>query len=282
MRLPVANAVWIGPVLGPIHVACLRSYLFHGHRVVLHCYQRPKDAPTDVEIADASKLLPASRLLRHRETGSFALFSDLLRYEILGAGLGLYVDCDAFCLRPIVDADYIFGWATGTIIASGVLKLPADCAVLAALRAIKDTPNFVPPWSKPRRRRMEWLRGAAPALPLEELPWGVIGPKALTYYAQQHDIAHLASPIDRFYPLHWQQVPLLFDPALSLTALTTPRSDSLHLYHSRLYAQRRAGGIATLGDLPHGRRDNPGHRKVSFGDFGVGSESGANRAGRIH
>ena len=42
-----------------------------------------------------------------------------------------------------------------------------------------------------------------------------------------------AHEIDRFYPLHWQQVPLLFDPALSLTALATPRSDSLHLYHRR-------------------------------------------------
>jgi hypothetical protein len=207
--------------------------LYHGHRVVLHCYERPKDLPADIEIADAGKLLPANRIVRHRKTKSFALFSDLLRYEILGAGLGLYVDCDAFCLRPIVDADYIFGWATDTTIGSGVLKLPADCSALAALRAIKDTPNFVPPWVKPRRSRSGWMRGAPRALPLEELPWGTIGPDALTYYAKQEGIAHFASPMDRFYPVHWQQVQLLFDPGLSVKALTTCRSDSIHLYHSR-------------------------------------------------
>ena len=234
MQLPVVNAIWIGPELGPIHAACLCSFLRHGHRVVLHCYERPKDTPKEIEIADACKLLPADRIIRYRRSGGLSLFSNLLRYELLRAGLGLYVDCDVFCLRPIEDADYIFGWETGKSINNAVLKMPADCPALAALSAIKDTPNFVAPWGKKRQRRLEWLRGAAPPLPLEELPWGTIGPNALTYYARQHGIAHLASPIDRFYPLHWDQVKLLFDPALPLKALTTPRTDAIHLYNSKL------------------------------------------------
>jgi len=248
VQLPVVNAIWIGPELGPIHAACLCSFLCHGHRVVLHCYEPPKDTPKDIEIADAAKLLPAYRTIRYRRSGGLSLYSNLLRYEVLRAGLGLYVDCDVFCLRPIEDADYIFGWETGKSINNAVLKMPADCPALAALSAIKDTPNFVPPWRKKRRRRWEWLRGGAPPLPLEELPWGTTGPNALTYYAKQHGVAHLASPIDRFYPLHWDQVRLLFDPALPLKALTTPRTDAIHLYHSKL-APFAHNGMSTSSPL---------------------------------
>jgi hypothetical protein len=238
VQLPVVNAIWIGPELGPIQVACLRSFLRHGHRVVLHCYERPKGATKDIEIADANRLLPANREIRYRDClagGGLSLFSNLLRYELLRAGLGLYVDCDVFCLRPIEDADYIFGWETKKLINNAVLKLPADCPVLAALSAIKDTPDFVPPWQQKSRRRLEWLRRrVVRPLPLEDLPWGTTGPKALTYYAKQHGVAHLASPIDRFYPLHWDQAQLLLDPALPLNALTTPRTDAIHLYASSM------------------------------------------------
>jgi len=246
VRLSVVNAIWIGPVLGQIHSACLRSFLYHGHRVVLHCYERPKDTPADIEIADANKLLTENRVIRHRKSGSLSLFSDLLRYEILGAGLGLYVDCNMFCLRPIVDADYIFGWESRSSIASGVLKLPPDCPVLADLRAIKDTPNFVPPWRKGRKRRLEWLRGPTP---LEELPWGAVGPRALTHYAKKHGIDHFASPVDRFYPIHWDHVQLLFDPALSLQELTTHRTDALHLFTGSQQDSFTRNGIPTGSPL---------------------------------
>lgn len=231
--LPTANAIWIGPELGPLHAACLRSFLQHGHRVVLHCYKCPEDTPRGVEIADANELLPESRIIRHRKTGSPSLFTNLLRYEILGTNLGLYVDCDVFCIRPIADADYIFGWENLNSINGAVLKLPPECPALTALRSIKDTPNYVPPWHKPRKpRRLEWLRGRAPTVSLEDLPWGSVGPRALTYYAKLHGIDRFASPIDRFYPLHWSHVGQLFDSALSLKDLTTHRTDALHLYHS--------------------------------------------------
>lgn len=198
--LPVINAIWIGPKLGPIHVACLRSFLRQGHRVVLHCYERPADTPADVEIADARNLLPESRIIRYRGTGSFALFSNLLRYEILKAGLGIYVDCDVYCLRPIEDAEYIFGREgilKGSSINNVVLKLPRDCPALAALCAIKDTRDFVPPWEKVRRRLLQWLRGPAAVTPLEDLPWGTTGPRALSFYAEKFGISRYASPVDR-------------------------------------------------------------------------------------
>jgi hypothetical protein len=232
--LPIVNAIWIGPRLGQIHVACLRSFVAHGHRVVLYCYEPPEDTPKDVELADANTLLPASRLIRHKQTGSLSLFSDLLRYELLKTGAGLYVDCDVFCVRPIEDSDYIFGWQTRGELNTAVLKLPPNCPALASLTAIKDTANFVPPWLPPRRKwwrrpMQKWFRSEV-ARSLEELPWGTLGPTGFTYYAKQHELDRYGSPIDRFYPVNWEQVPLLLDPGLLLSDLLTPRTDAVHLF----------------------------------------------------
>ena len=92
---------------------------------MLHCYEQPIDTPKGVELADASKLLPESQLIKHKESGSYAIFSDLLRYEILRAGLGLYVDCDIFLHASIEDEDYIFGWSTPRQSMVLILKLPS-------------------------------------------------------------------------------------------------------------------------------------------------------------
>ena len=73
MTLATINAIWIGSRLGDLHVACLRSFLRHGHRVVLHVYDEPQDTPFGVALADASKFLPRSRIFRNRKA-VFRLF----------------------------------------------------------------------------------------------------------------------------------------------------------------------------------------------------------------
>jgi hypothetical protein len=96
-------------------------------------------------------------------------------------------------------------------------------------------PRFVPPWdadSTAPKRHLQWLRGSPPATRLEDLPWGTTGPRALSYYAEQHGIAHHASPIDRFYPVPWNHLELLFDPGLSLNELVTHRTDAIHLHNN--------------------------------------------------
>jgi hypothetical protein len=242
-KLPVANAIWIGKVLGSVQAACLRSFVRAGHKTVLHCYEEPIDTPDGVDLADASKLLPRSRMVAHRETGSFALFSDLLRYEILNRGLGLYVDCDVFCIRPIADEDYIFGWSTRKSINGAVLKLPTGSPILQDLCKIKS--GFIPPWASARyrlrMRLVRLLRGSSPLL--EDLPWGSAGPKALTWYAKHHAVDHLAKDRDIFYPLRSREMPLLLDSGRKLEDLITPRTAAIHLYNE--YFRRKS-----LRDVP--------------------------------
>jgi hypothetical protein len=63
--LPAVHAFWIGGGLGPMHVACLKSFVRIGHRTVLHVYDDPADAPPGIELADAAKILPRDRIITH-------------------------------------------------------------------------------------------------------------------------------------------------------------------------------------------------------------------------
>lgn len=235
MTLATINAVWIGSRLGAMHAACLRSFVRHGHRTVLHVYSQPHDVPDGVELADAGELLPESRMMRHSQSGSLALFSDFLRYEILQQGLGLYVDCDAFCLGPIEDADQVFGFESRNCVTTSVLKLPTGSPVLDSLSAIKDERAFIPPWMGSKRKR-RYRRRARLGMPvkIQDMPWGTTGPQALTWYVKEYGLERYAAPIDTFYPVHYYQTPLLLDPGLAIEDITTPRTRLLHLWSQKL------------------------------------------------
>ncbi len=235
MSLPAANAIWVGPVLGPIHAACLASFVAAGHRTVLHCYEPPTNVPRGVDIVDARRLMPESQIVRWSKNGSYALFSDLYRLKILEAGLGLYVDCDVFCVRPIADKDYILGFESPKHLNGAVLKLPSDSKVLKDFLAAAADRSFVPPWHKKSRRWMLRFRKAIGVpVTIDRLPWGTLGPKALTYFASEAGILARCQPVDVFYPVPYDRVGLFFDPGLKLEDLITPQTLGLHLYHERL------------------------------------------------
>lgn len=235
MPLATINSVWIGPALGPVHAACLRSFVRHGHRVVLHAYGRPTDMPDGVELADAGNLLPSSRIIRYTRGGSPAIFSNFLRYEIQRQGLGLYVDCDCYCIVPMQDEDYTFGFEAAGHIANGVLKLPKDSPLVDDLCRLKDQKALIPLWaSRKRQLYYRWRARLGLGVKLQDLPWGYTGPYALTWYAAQHDLHRYAAPIDAFYPVHTSQTPLLTDPDLTIADITTHRTRLLHLSNERL------------------------------------------------
>lgn len=237
MDLPVVNAVWIGHTMGPLHAACLRSFVISGHRVVLHAYGEVADAPEGVSQADANRLLPEHRLIRHKN-GSYALSSDLMRYELLRQELGLYVDCDVFCLKPIADADHIFGLEDDYHFNTAVLKLPAGSPVMDDLCAIGE--GWLPPWM---------TAPASGPLPLSELPWGSIGPAAFTHYARKRDLAALAEPHDVFYPVTTGRTRAFFDPGLTFEDIFTSRTRYVHLYHQTMNAMRPPGPVPPSSPL---------------------------------
>lgn len=233
MPLAKIHAVWIGNHLGRVHAACLRSFVLHGHSVTLHVYQTPNDVPSGVQLADANKLLPESEVVAHSKTGNLAIFSDFLRYEVLAQGLGLYVDCDVYCVRPIEDDEYILSWETYNSINGAVLKLPVECPVLAELRALRGKKRFLPPWFRgDRRAYYAFLQLLGLKRRLQDLPWGSVGPHALTWYMNQYDLLTKVRPCDVFYPNSVSQFSLLFDNGVDMKDIVTPRTLAVHLWYS--------------------------------------------------
>lgn len=221
--LQPVHALWIGPRLGPVARACLASFVRIGHPVTLHGYQRPHDLPPGVVFSDAARIVPPERIIRHRETGSHALFANIFRYRLLERFDALYVDCDVYCLKPVPVADYLYGWEDETHINGAVLRLPPHSALLRALNAVAAESTPIPPWL-PDEVLAELRENARQGRPtsVEDMPWGVLGPRAITWLARHHGVADKALPVEAFYPLHYTQVHRLLDPELAIEDLVTP------------------------------------------------------------
>lgn len=251
MELPVCNTLWIGDRLGPITAACLASFVRHGHRVRLYAYRPPADVPAGVELADAATVLPEQAIVRHRRSGSPALFSNRFRYTLLARDAGLWIDGDLYCVRPIDFPDAaVFGFEIPGSINTAVLRLAPDDPILARLEAIFTARTAVPPWVEIPLHRRTLLR-AKQILGLRsdlgDLPWGVTGPRAVTWLLREAGRFDEAHPVDVFYPLHWDEIGRLFVADGDVEALVTPRTRTIHLWNNLL--TRRALTDAEKGSF---------------------------------
>lgn len=221
------NSVWVGGPLGPIISACLTSFLTQGYRMVLHVYDEPNDVPDGVTLADASEIFPPSKVFKNRRTGSYAPFSDIFRYRMLTMDIGMYVDCDIYCLRTFPSDRYLYAWDywDPQKITNAILALPADCPALAELAAIGEKGSFSRPWKRQFKEKTCQLFGLRR---FDRLNYNDLGPLALTWYLKKYGLDIYASPTDRFIvdDIRWQR---WFDPHVDIYDLISHRTLSVHL-----------------------------------------------------
>jgi len=235
MSLPAVNTLWIGDGLGPVERACLRSAMAQGHRVRLFCYDKLCGIPEGVEIEDAAQILPSEKIVRYA-SGSVSLFSNHFRYALLRQGLGLWADTDHYFLKPHDFAEpYVYGRNHLGRIAPGILGVPPDSPLLAALLAMFENPMEPPPWfSRPQQDRVQLLIEEHGRVPYELLGWGVTGPRALTWWAEKLELGHWAKEKEVFYPTDFDQSDWILDPARKLESFLAPNTVSLHLYNEKI------------------------------------------------
>lgn len=235
----LVNTIWIGNELGPIHAACLRSFLRHGHEVVLHAYGRPHDTPEGVRLFDANKLMKEEEIILHKKTNSLTLASDRYRYRILREGMGLYVDCDMYCVRPFSENEYTFGWHSHDTINNAVLNAPHDSKFLKQVLEASEDLYFVPPWRKGHKGLYAKFRKAIGfPMHISRHKWVTIGPSLITHCVKEQGLLDRVSAIDIFYPLHWEQLDLLFEPGLRVADFIGSRTQGVHLYNSALKGRK--------------------------------------------
>lgn len=237
MSLPIIHALWIGRRLGKISCCCLTSFLKQGHEVHLHTYEDIDDLPQGITIYDANQIIAKEKIIRHKKTGSYALFSDIFRYELLKRVDGIYVDCDVYCLKPLLipQHGYLFGFEDDYKINGAVLALPKNSELLEKLIEIAYDKYFIPGWySITKQNRLKWQKRFGFARHIIEMPWGVIGPEAITYFAKHFNVDNLSQPIDVFYPIHYNRISQLLDIKLCLEDIITHRTQCVHLYNEKL------------------------------------------------
>lgn len=235
--LPEIHALWVGTKLGPISRCCLSSFVMQGHKVFLHTYNKIDDLPDGVSILDANHIIPKNKIFKHKETGSYALFSDVFRYELLKKIDGIYVDCDVYCLKPITKNPhgYILGYEDSKMINGAILALPKDSPALSSLLAAAYDPHFIPPWySKNKQTKLKMKKMIGIGRHISDMPWGIIGPHAITYFIKNYALTSYVQPSDIFYPVHYQCINQLLDPELNIEDVTTSRTLCVHLYNEML------------------------------------------------
>lgn len=236
-NLPEIHALWIGNKLGDISRCCLKSFYLKGHKVFLHTYSTIEDLPDGIICLDANLIIDKKNIFKHTETGSYALFSDLFRYELLKQVDGIYVDCDVYCLHPITKNNngYIIGYESDNMINGAVLAMPSQSKLLENLLNAAYDSHFIPPWyPKKKQNRLKIKKMFGLSKHISDMPWGVIGPAAITHFIKALNLESQVEPIDVFYPVHYECINLLIDENLEINDITTQRTVCIHLYNEVL------------------------------------------------
>lgn len=231
------HALWIGKKLGALSSCCLRSFIMRGHNVYLHTYGHIEDIPVGVKIVDANNIITKEKIFVHKKTGSYALFSDVFRYELLKKIDGVYVDCDVYCIKPLLksESDYILGYQDDFEVNGAVLGLPKESLLLQSLLDAAYDPFFIPPWYPiKKQKRLKFKKMLGFGKHISNMPWGIIGPEAISYFVKKLELEDKVQPIDVFYPIHFLCIKQLLDPLLAIEEVTTSRTICIHLFNEML------------------------------------------------
>lgn len=105
------QAFWQGK-LTDLELACLKSWVGHGHPVLLYSYDTTLEVPAGVELCDARIIVPEDELELYNgpapksvraDAFTYLPFSDMFRYRLLRMNGGLWLDMDIILVRPIPD-----------------------------------------------------------------------------------------------------------------------------------------------------------------------------------
>jgi hypothetical protein len=190
--MALIRSFWYKGPLSPYEKLCLSSFVAHGHRFILHCYDRI-DVPPGVELVDAATIFPESEVYFYTDgasAGSPSAFSNLFRYELLRRHGEWWSDTDVICLREdLPAADLAFAYEDDVRINGAVLKMPANHSLARQLVA------------------------EARALGTK-VRWGQPGPYLITRLVKLNQLENFLLPTRLIYPIHWSRALDLVDPKL--------------------------------------------------------------------
>lgn len=211
------------------------SVLRAGHELKLYAYRRPPNLPNGVVFESASEILPQEKFVYYRGHHA-ALGSNLFRYKLLESGCGIWLDTDVLMLAPIRDTDLqVCGWQSPTLVNNAVLYLHPDSVVLSDLLEYTSNEYPVPPFLDAKKRLMiRFARAIGRPIHVSNLPWGVWGPNALTYFILKHGLGYQVSPQEVFYPIPYTKCHWLVVEGIDVDELIADKTIAIHLWNTSL------------------------------------------------
>lgn len=206
-----------------------------GHRVFLYSYRELTGIPLGVELRDASDIMDEKNFIRY-SNGSYALGSNLFRYELFRKMPCIWVDTDMLLFKKIETlGGYVFGWEDETYINTAVLSLPGESQVLSDICELLSQDHFFAPWwtQSQVELQLEAIRKGS-HLSLAELPWATTGPKLMTYCIVKNDVTQYARYPQAFYPIHWRDFALPFMENDQVSHSLTDECIGIHFWNHML------------------------------------------------
>jgi len=250
--LRVVNMLWIGDRLSPIEQLSIRSFISQGHPVHLFTFGEVNGIPAGTQVLDARDFMSDNeyKQLRHRKSGSYSLAADLFRYRLMQVNAGFWSDADFVCLKPVSCAEsHVFGWENETHLCNGFLYLPPESPVLTQLLDYFEYTR-VPPWlSRSKRYKLHMRRLLGQHIRAADLPWGVFGPKGLTWLARHNNVIDQAQAQTVFYAHPLANAEQIFDARYRLEDVQAAETVLLHLWNERI--KERKYERPEVGSLLH-------------------------------
>jgi len=253
--LPTIASFWFGSDLSWLEALCIQSYLDRGHSFVLYTAHPTQGIPKGVEERSAREILwPAPFEMRAEDRLGVAVFSDIFRLHMMQRTDFIWVDLDAYCVKPFdFHTAYVFGQSHTGNFPTGVLRLPQDSATLALMTEFVRSPNPTQPWRGARMHRRNRRRArSGETWGIETLPWGSSGPKSFQHFLRHtKEDAHAMSP-DVFYPLPPKELWKLHDPHIATAEIEREDVHSVHVYgHQKRMMTQTLNGLPRRGSYLH-------------------------------
>lgn len=237
------NTLWIGKSLPILQRLCLASAVATGCRVRLFVYEPVEGIPPGVDVVDGAEVLGLDKMIRHRKSQSVALFSDRFRYEILGKGLGAWIDTDMLFLKaPETTGGYLVGWEEEPkLVSAGFIWIKPGHPLIDDLRRHAFDEHPVPGWFPLWKRTYLSVRKFA-GMPqhVSDLDWGVIGPNLLTWLLRKHGMLAGAKPVSWSCGLPWDERRKIWDGSYDWRQWINAETVCVHLWNHGLTPEERA------------------------------------------
>jgi hypothetical protein len=226
--------LWIGKRFSFLEHLCLKSFADVDQKPIVYHYGDLEDIPDYVEARDAREIFDSPEIYRDPITRSVAVHADLFRLKLMQQTDYIWVDADAYALRPFETRDgYLFplGNRKKKRLMNGVLAFPSDSPALQEMCKFAFESDLVPPWW-PEDKKQTYLRIFGKST-YWSLPLFSLGPPMLYHFVFQSDERGKAVPRTELYSIPPRFRALWNDPNISkLDFLDWQNKMSIHFYGS--------------------------------------------------